>query len=101
MRKPAVRGRTEVYWCRDEVFASLGRKANFYLFDGEEPEMPDVAFVVLTIAVFAVLALAVRGVEHLVGSPSTATSSSAASPSAASPSATRVGSADARAGVAR
>lgn len=31
--------------------------------------MSDVAFIVLTIAVFAVLALAVRGVERLVGSP--------------------------------
>ncbi|HWR48943.1 MAG TPA: hypothetical protein VN327_15230 [Pseudonocardiaceae bacterium] len=29
--------------------------------------MSDVAFIVLTIAVFAVLALAVRGVERLVG----------------------------------
>ncbi|MBV9163588.1 MAG: hypothetical protein JO309_14160 [Pseudonocardiales bacterium] len=29
--------------------------------------MPDVAFIVLTIVVFAVLALAVRGVERLVG----------------------------------
>jgi hypothetical protein len=29
--------------------------------------MPDVVFIVLTIAVFAVLALAVRGVERLVG----------------------------------
>ncbi|MGH3828595.1 MAG: hypothetical protein ACRDQX_15720 [Pseudonocardiaceae bacterium] len=34
--------------------------------DGEEPGMPDVAFIVLTIVVFAVLALAVRGVERLV-----------------------------------
>lgn len=91
MRKPAFGGRTEVYWCRDEVFASLGRKASFYLFDVMEPKMPDVAFIVLTIAVFAVLALAVRGVEHLVGSPSTP----------ASPSAAKVGSADARVGVAR
>ncbi|MBV9139813.1 MAG: hypothetical protein JO115_02625 [Pseudonocardiales bacterium] len=68
--------------------------------------MPDVAFVALTIAVFAVLALAVRGVEHLVGSPSTAASPSTAS-TPASPNATtvrsaaRVGSADTRAGVAR
>lgn len=85
-----------MYWRRDEVFALLGRKANFYRFDGEEPRMPDVAFIVVIIAVFAVLALAVRGVEHLVGSTSTA-----ASPSAASPSAATVGSADARAGVAR
>jgi hypothetical protein len=29
--------------------------------------MPDVAFIALTIVVFAVLALAVRGVERLVG----------------------------------
>jgi hypothetical protein len=29
--------------------------------------IPDVAFIVLTIVVFAVLALAVRGVERLVG----------------------------------
>ncbi len=29
--------------------------------------MPDVAFIVLIIVVFAVLALAVRGVERLVG----------------------------------
>jgi len=32
--------------------------------------MPDVAFIVLTIVVFAVLALAVRGVERLVGTDS-------------------------------
>jgi hypothetical protein len=29
--------------------------------------MPDVAFIVLTVVVFAVLALAVRGVERLLG----------------------------------
>ncbi|MBV9011046.1 MAG: hypothetical protein JO272_03165 [Pseudonocardiales bacterium] len=30
--------------------------------------MPDVAFIALTVVVFAALALAVRGVERLVGS---------------------------------
>ncbi len=34
---------------------------------GEEPWVSDVAFIGLTIVVFAVLALVVRGVEHLVG----------------------------------
>ncbi|MGH3719609.1 MAG: hypothetical protein ACRDRI_12385 [Pseudonocardiaceae bacterium] len=33
--------------------------------------MPDAVFIVLTVAVFAVLALAVRGVERLVGTDST------------------------------
>lgn len=35
--------------------------------DDEEPWMSDLVFVALTIAVFAVLALAVRGVERLLG----------------------------------
>jgi hypothetical protein len=40
------------------MFVSLARKSG---------AMPDVAFIALTIVVFAVLALAVRGVERLVG----------------------------------
>ncbi|MGH3830696.1 MAG: potassium-transporting ATPase subunit F [Pseudonocardiaceae bacterium] len=36
-------------------------------FDGEELGILEVAFTVLTIVVFTVLTLAVRGVEHLVG----------------------------------
>jgi hypothetical protein len=35
------------------------------LITAEEPEMADVIFVVLTVAVFAVLALVVKGVERL------------------------------------
>jgi hypothetical protein len=47
-----------VYWRRDEMFVSLARKSG---------AMPDVAFIALTVVVFAVLALAVRGVERLIG----------------------------------
>jgi hypothetical protein len=46
-----------VYWGRDKMFVSLARKSD---------AMSDVAFIALTIVVFAVLALAVRGVERLI-----------------------------------
>jgi hypothetical protein len=49
-----------VYWCRDEVLP-------LWIGKGVSAVIPDVAFIVLTIVVFAVLALAVRGVERLVG----------------------------------